>query len=238
MRRASAIVFDIDDTLYDLSWPYREAFAEVFADRHDLPVSELFKVSRVHSDEALELLTAGKITPEDHKVLRVQWTFADYGVDVSREEALRFQEAYARAQQHIQPYPEALEMLRAVADSGVKMGALSNGDAEHQLDKVRLLGIDRWIDPANIVISGDHGENKPAVALFDEVSRRLGEYGTSVWYVGDTYETDIVGAKRAGWSCLWLDCRGRAVPDVEERPDLVVHTPAQMRDAVCELVEA
>ncbi|MBR2683703.1 MAG: HAD family hydrolase, partial [Atopobiaceae bacterium] len=142
MERASAIVFDIDDTLYDLSWPYRKAFAEVFADRQDLPVSELFKVSRVHSDKALELLTAGKITPEDHKVLRVQWTLADYGVDVSRDEALRFQQAYARAQQLIQPYPEAIEMLQAVADAGVKMGALSNGDAAHQLGKVQLLGID------------------------------------------------------------------------------------------------
>ena len=68
MPRAHAIIFDVDDTLYDLAAPYRRAFAEIFADRPDLDVDELFKLSRVKSDEAFELLSAGKITSEDHVV--------------------------------------------------------------------------------------------------------------------------------------------------------------------------
>ena len=233
---ADALIFDVDDTLYDLAGPYRVAYAQVFASRYDLPVDELFKVSRVHSDEALELLTAGKITDEDHKVLRVQWTLADWGVHVSREDALTFQEAYARAQQDIALYPEAVEMLDSCAAAAVPMGIISNGDASHQYAKMSLLGLDRWFDRGHIVASGEIGVHKPAPEPFRAMERLLGASGVGIWYVGDTYETDVVGAKRAGWSSLWVDVRGREVPHVPERPDLVVHSPQEMRDKVLSLL--
>jgi len=236
MARAEAIVFDVDDTLYDLAEPYRRAYAEVFSSRYDLPVDELFTLSRSHSDVALELLTAGKISEEDHKVLRVQWTFADFGVTVSREDALVFQAEYARAQQLIEPYPEAIEMLRCVRRVGIPMGVISNGDAEHQLEKLHRLGLEEFFDEGNLIVSGSFGRHKPAIELFEAMEGRLGASGPGVWYVGDTYETDIVGAKHAGWSCVWLDVRGRAVPDVPERPDAVVHSPKEMCSFVCELV--
>ena len=233
---AKALVFDVDDTLYDLAGPYRVAYAEVFGSRYDLPVEELFKVSRVHSDEALELLTAGKISEEDHKVLRVQWTLADWGVHVSREEALVFQEAYARAQRHIALYPEAVEMLDACASASVPLGIISNGDAAHQFGKMRLLGLERWFARSHMVASGELGAHKPATAPFMTMERLLGASGAGIWYVGDTYETDVVGAKRVGWSSLWLDIRGREVPSVPESPDVVVHSPREMCDAVKSLL--
>lgn len=233
---ADALVFDVDDTLYDLSWPYRVAFHEVFPSLCDLPVDELFKVSRVHSDEAFDLLNAGKISAEDHKVLRVQWTLADWGVEVSREEALVFQDAYARAQKGISLYPEAVEMLDACAESGIPLGIISNGDAEHQHQKMGRLGLSRWFDDAHAVASGDVGAHKPAVELFRVMEGRLGLSGAGVWYVGDTYENDVVGPKRAGWSSMWLDVRGRVAPDVPEQPDAVVHSPAEMRDLVISLL--
>lgn len=236
--RAEAVVFDVDDTLYDLAAPYREAYAACFAERYDLPVDELFVLSRDKSDIALELLTAGKISAEDHKVLRVQWTLADFGVEVTREEALAFQQAYECAQQHITLYPEAREMLDAVARSGVPHGVISNGDAAHQRAKLMRLGLDRWVDDAHVVLSGDYGANKPSPILYEAMERKLGVAGDGVWYVGDTYETDVVGAKRAGWSCLWLDVRGRAVPAVAERPDATVHSVEAMRAFVDELVIA
>ena len=234
---ADAIVFDVDDTLYDLAEPYRAAYAEVFAGTYDLPVDALFTKSRWYSDRALDLLTAGKISEEDHKVLRVQWTFADWGVDVSRADALRFQAAYAAAQEHITPYPEAVEALDACAAAGVPVGIISNGDAPHQRRKLHLLGLDKRVDERLVVVSGDYNVHKPALVLFEAMEGLLGASGAGIWYVGDTYETDIVGAKRAGWSAIWVDVRGRAVPDVPERPDKVVHSPAQMRDAVFALLK-
>ena len=236
--RADAIVFDVDDTLYDLAAPYRVAYAEVFADRLDLPADALFTKSRWYSDRALDLLTEGKITEEDHKVLRVQWTFADWGVDVSREDALRFQAAYAAAQQHIAPYPEAVEALEACVRHDMPIGVISNGDAPHQRRKLQLLGLDGLIDERLVVVSGEWNVHKPAEVLFRAMEGRLRASGAGVWYVGDTYETDVVGAKRAGWSCIWVDVRGREVPDVPEQPDKTVHSPSEMRDAVLSLLEA
>ncbi len=234
--RASALVFDIDDTLYDLAGPYRAAYSELFAGRWDLPVDELFLMSRVHSDEALDLLMAGKISAEDHKALRAQWTFADWGVELSREEALAFQAAYAQAQERIEPYPEAVEALRVVREAGIPLGVISNGDGAHQRHKLALLGLDAFVGEKNVVVSGECGANKPSPVPFREMERRLGVSEGDIWYVGDTYETDIIGAKQAGWKALWVDVRGREVPDVPERPDMVVHNPAEMLQAIESLI--
>ena len=234
MPRAHAIIFDVDDTLYDLAAPYRRAFAEIFADRPDLDVDELFKLSRVKSDEAFELLSAGKITSEDHVVYRVQATYAAFGVEVSRPQALAFLAAYARAQEELALPPETADLLDACVASGLPLGVISNGASDHQRQKMRSLGVMRWVSEEHVVISGDIGMPKPEPALYAEMERRLGVSGAGVWYVGDTYETDVVGAKRAGWSCIWLDRRGRPVPDVPEQPDLTVTSV----DALCAAVKA
>lgn len=238
MMHARALVFDVDDTLYDLAAPYREAYAKTFGTRHNLPVDELFKMSRVYSDKALDLLTEGKISEEDHKVLRVQWTLQDWGVAVSREEALNFQKVYAEAQQHVSLYPEAIEMLDACILVGIPMGLITNGDGPHQREKARLLGLDRWFPLEHCVFSGDWGVHKPSLVLYHAIEDALGVAGLDVWYVGDTYETDIIGAKRAGWSCIWVDVRGRQKPAVAEQPNVTVHSPLEMKEAVIGLLRA
>lgn len=32
------------------------------------------------------------------------------------------------------------------------------------------------------------------------------------WYIGDTYESDVTGAKAAGWHTVWLNHRNRKCP--------------------------
>ena len=45
------LIFDLDDTLYDLADPFYRAHKEVIPKHWELDSRELFKKSRVHADE-------------------------------------------------------------------------------------------------------------------------------------------------------------------------------------------
>ena len=46
------IIFDLDDTLYDLMEPFQKAHEEVFGDKTGADCEKLLMASRIYSDEA------------------------------------------------------------------------------------------------------------------------------------------------------------------------------------------
>lgn len=119
------VLFDLDDTLYDQVRPFELGYRETFGDRFDSPaagdepvpdaargpldVVALFNASRRHSDEAFEAATRGEISMEEMYVWRLRRTFADFGIDVTADECLRMQSAYAAAQRDAIFVPSRME---------------------------------------------------------------------------------------------------------------------------------
>ena len=56
------IIFDVDDTLYNLMEPFEKAHKELMAARTDADCEELFEASRTYSDEAFCMSREGKIS--------------------------------------------------------------------------------------------------------------------------------------------------------------------------------
>lgn len=46
-----AVLFDVDDTLYDQVIPFQKAYEELFKGSFELSIEELYKRSRYYSDE-------------------------------------------------------------------------------------------------------------------------------------------------------------------------------------------
>ena len=94
----------------------------------------------------------------------------------------------------------AEELLAAAAELG-EVGILSNGFRELQRAKVARFGLGRWVK--HVVLSEEVGAMKPARAIFDAAVRSAcgpaGERGRRKLYLGDHWETDVLGAKAAGW---------------------------------------
>ena len=82
----------VDDTLYNLMEPFEKAHKELMAARTDADCEELFEASRTYSDEAFCMSREGKISEDEEFAYRVQKTYADVGVEVSKEEAKQFEE--------------------------------------------------------------------------------------------------------------------------------------------------
>lgn len=215
-----AVFFDLDDTLYDHLVPFREAVREVLApDESRVNYADLFYKVRHHSDLLWPKYLSGEMELEETRVRRLELAFAEYGLELSREEAARVQASYISRQYSISYIDGVEEQLQRFLTLGHKVGIITNGPKDHQMNKLRGLGIDKLIPPEMIFISDAVGLAKPDPEIFVHVNRASGTAAENSLYVGDTWDNDVVGALSAGWKVCWYNPRGRA-------PGNTGHTPS------------
>ena len=95
MKPWNTVIFDIDDTLYDQMVPFRKACEAVLGGK-GLDAEALYSARGKRGMEALQKVTDGLWTMEQNHIYRTKAGCADLGVAISDEEALRFQQVYAR----------------------------------------------------------------------------------------------------------------------------------------------
>ena len=116
------------------------------------------------------------------------------------------------------------ELLEAAHDAGVKLGIVSNtlcGSANRQL--LEQHGLSQYVDAH--VYSDEVGLRKPNPAIFGIAADWLGVDLAASWYVGDQYDRDVVGARRAGVGrvvVMRADERSTTPEGAEHRPDAAV----------------
>ncbi|BFL46257.1 HAD family hydrolase [Lactonifactor longoviformis] len=204
----TAVLFDVDDTLYDRKVPFVKAYKEIFGGRYQVPAERLYESNSRHSDEVFELSSTGVMSMRDMYIYRIQKAFADFAISIGEAEALAFQEAYAKHQRKLDLAEGMREVLSLCRDRGITMGIITNGPSAHQWEKIKTLGADAWIPKENIFISGDIGAAKPDVSVFQLAEKSMGLSGEAVYFIGDSYKNDVEGAKKAGWIPIWLNRRG------------------------------
>ena len=210
--RKKAVLFDVDDTLYDQTVPFKEAYAQYFGDKPPVPAEVIYPVTRKYSDQVYSQAMSGQITMEELYIYRVQKAFEEYNITITVEEALAFQKVYADRQRHIH-MSETMEKILAYCAGKAKLGIITNGPSAHQWNKVKSLQAERWILHENIFVSGDVGAEKPERKIFDHAKQMMKLEDAEVWFVGDSYELDVKGAMNAGWNAVWMNRRGREKPD-------------------------
>lgn len=98
-------------------------------------------------------------------------------------------------------YDDAKPTLCALRERGKGLGLISNWDA--RLERVlEEKGLSERLDWT--VISHQVGSEKPDGAVFRRALNLCGLPPPRVAHVGDSYEEDVVGARRAGLHALWL----------------------------------
>ena len=211
--RKKAVLFDVDDTLYDQTVPFKEAYREYFGAAPAVPAEVIYPVTRKYSDEVYSKAMSGKITMEEMYIYRVQKAFEEFGIEISNKEALDFQKIYAGRQRHIHMSPMMQKMLDYCREKA-ELGIITNGPSEHQWNKVKSLGAERWIPHENIFVSADVGAEKPDRRIFDCAKQKMNLENAEIWFVGDSYEMDVTGAVNAGWKAVWMNRRKRKAPDI------------------------
>lgn len=79
MRIMKAIVFDVDDTLYDLSTPFKQTCREIFPEDTDLDLEGAFLASRRYSDSVYARCLSGEMSMEEMYIYRFKMHFLIMG---------------------------------------------------------------------------------------------------------------------------------------------------------------
>lgn len=222
-----AILFDLDDTLFDHRHSTREALAAIHshlpgASSLTLPV---FEERHAEVLEELHLrVLAGDLTVDDARLERFRRLATAAGGDIDdaglERLAARYRETYLAARRAV---PGAIDVLAALR-SHVRIGVVSNNVVAEQIDKMAVCGLHEYVDAA--VISEEVGVSKPNPRIFEIALERLGAAAENGLMVGDSWHADILGARGAGLRAVWFNTRGRTVPDASEIPQLRSWEPA------------
>ena len=198
------LVFDVDDTLYEQIVPFENAFRSLFD--IDIDMEKFYLLSRYYSDVKFEASRNGEMTMDEYHIYRIQEAAKDLGVYLTDEQALSMQKEYKKNQQKLQMSDITINILELAKKNNVKLGVITNGPSEHQWAKIDALGVEKLIPRENIIVSGDLGIiNKPDVRIFDDMQEKLQLDTESLYYIGDSFENDIVGANNAGWKSIWIN---------------------------------
>lgn len=205
------LVFDVDDTLYEQIVPFENAYNSLFD--MDIDMEKFYLLSRYYSDVKFEASRNGEMTMDEYHIYRIQEAAKDLGVFLTDEQALNMQKEYKMNQQKLQMSNVTINILKLTRKNNVKLGIITNGPSAHQWSKIKALGVERWIDKENIIVSGDYSINKPDVRIFEIMQEKLQLPIDSLYYIGDLLENDIVGANNAGWKAIWINRYKKKLPE-------------------------
>jgi 5'-nucleotidase len=206
-----AVLFDLDDTLFDHHLSARAALAAVHeAFAADVAFAE-FERHHAHYLEEMHLeVLAGRATLEEARRERFRRVFAALGLFLAPEDVHRaasaYRDGYSGTRQAI---PGAVDLLVHLRKS-IRVGIVTNNLLEEQRGKLRVCGLDPYVDV--LVASEDVGVSKPDPEIFDIAVRRLGVTAAESVMVGDSWQNDIAGATAAGIRAVWFNRTGGAQP--------------------------
>jgi len=102
------------------------------------------------------------------------------------------------------PRAGVADVLRRLSNDRVLAAAVSNAAFSGRVLRGELARHGLADAFRFVLSSADVSSRKPSLPIFETALRRLGVGAAETWFVGDTFEEDIVGAKAAGLQPIWF----------------------------------
>ena len=214
---ATAVFFDLDDTLFDHAHCARTAL-DVVRGRHAcFSAISLDELNRSHST-ILELLhgdvAVGRVPLDRARAERFRRLFQTAGVDADEDLASATASAYRDAYLNARRPVDGARALLTALHPHARIAIVTNNLLNEQREKLRHCGLDGHIDV--LIASEEAGVSKPDPRIFDIALERTGARPGEAVMIGDSWENDIRGAQAAGIRAVWFN------PGKEESPDASV----------------
>ncbi|WP_200302612.1 HAD family hydrolase [Streptomyces adelaidensis] len=202
-----AVVWDVDDTLFDYTTADRAGMGDHLAAERLLDgyesVEQALRRWRELTDQQWARYAAGGIDWEATRRDRVRDFLAEPMSDAEADAWFgRYIAHYERAWTL---FPDVLPILDALAASH-RHAVLSNSTIRVQDPKLRVLGV--WDRFEAVLCAAELGVHKPAAEAFHAACEALELPPHEVAYVGDHPEIDGRGAAEAGLLSVWIDRGG------------------------------
>jgi HAD superfamily hydrolase (TIGR01549 family) len=227
MRPVRALSFDLDETLLDgsnLQESIVRACEMLAESQPGMEAAHLVEANgaiwQTYWPEVEEKWTLGLLDSESLSLEAWRRTLRACGCNdetVARH-ASRIHRNLGREAHRL--FDDVRELFTSLKTARVQLALITNGAADTQRDKLRVLGMKDWFDV--VVISGEVGIAKPDASIFRLALNKLLVEPEDVWHVGDSLAADVAGAKAAGLTAVWLNRRGLIRGQGDPEPDLEI----------------
>lgn len=218
-----AVLFDAGNTLLFLDYA-RLAPAVSAATGVALTAADLEAQAR----PAALVLERGDTTDRERASHYLETLFRLAGVPEDQREVVRGTLLRLHRERHLWAgiKPGTREGLERLRGAGLRLAVVSNSDgrAEEGLAAAGLLDWFELVIDSQIV-----GFEKPDPRIFQSALERMGVAASEALYIGDLYEVDVVGARRAGMDVILLDALGnharrdvRTAPGIAEAAEMIL----------------
>lgn len=207
-----AVLFDLDDTLFDHRESARAALRAVHAAH--APAFDFDAFERHHTRYLEEMhveVLAGRVGLDDARRERFRRVFEALGVPLSAAETDTVASAYRNGYMSSRrPLEGAADLLAAIKPHA-SIVIVTNNLLEEQQDKLAFCGLDAFVD--ELIASEDVGVSKPERRIFEIALARARVAPEATIMVGDSWANDVIGAREAGLRAIWFNPDRRAQPD-------------------------
>ncbi len=220
----TAVVFDLDDTLYPerefafsgfaaVAAAYEEYFGNRPAAEHEM--KKLFDTG--HRGRVFNQMLARRGIADDEKLVRTMI------------------ETYHTHRPAISLHPDAASALTRLRESH-KLGLISDGPAAMQASKIDALALHDKLDTIVLTDQLGPGMGKPHPRAYETVAARLGVEPACCVYVADNPTKDFVAPNALGWLSIQIirqDGVYRDRPPAKDgQPQHVITTLDSLKDVL------
>jgi len=230
-----AVLFDLDNTLYDYDRVHKLALKAVFNElRKHIEIKwdqfeKLFKISRREINRELSGTASAH-----NRVLYFQRLVEKTHESINPQVILKLYNAYwDTSLKEMFLRKDALDLLKSLKSENVKIAIVSDLTTNIQLRKIHKLGISKYVDV--VVTSEEAGSEKPHSIMFLLALNKLGVSPSEAMMVGDNTVADIEGANFVGLDTVLLKKGPLARKSKEdyEKPNFVIKKLKDLKKILC-----
>ena len=199
-----AVLFDLDDTLFDHRRSARAALQAVHS-RHaaDLDFAAFERHHGVYLEEMHLEVLAGRIGLDDARRERFRKVFLALGVTLDAGEVDAVASAYRSGYMTSRRALAGAEALLSALRPHARVAIVTNNLLDEQRDKLEYCGLAPLVDV--LVASEEAGVSKPDPEIFRIALARIRVPASEAVMVGDSWVNDIQGAREAGIRAVWFN---------------------------------
>jgi putative hydrolase of the HAD superfamily len=205
MKKIKAIIFDLDRTILNLAVAERIALEKIYNEllKCDYSFEEFLLSYNVINEHWWQKRSEGKAMPHEVRHNRFKDLFielsieTDYTIDEISNIYMHSSKNYWRS------YPNVIDILEILLDQNYRLGIITNGFTDVQKRKIDHLGINHYF--SSIVMSDDLSIAKPDKRIFHHSLKELEAEADEAVYIGDDYQTDVIGSANAGLNAIWFN---------------------------------
>jgi HAD superfamily hydrolase (TIGR01549 family) len=227
LRKTRAVLFDIDDTIFDRNRAQHLALEiivrklpEVFKNLE----KERIKAAFIESDLITTRDFDAGAPSEGLRDIRSRLFLRILGI--SEEYTHIITHMYVREYPAVNaPVPGVKDIVSKLGGK-YEMGIVSNGFADVQYTKLDTIGLRQKF--TCIVLSEEIGIRKPDPKIFQHAIDVMNLKPGECIYVGNSYTNDVIGAAHAGMTTCWFN-REQLEPGIGDiQPDFIINDLSEL----------